>query len=455
MSTIMPFVCKHSIRMLLVFFVVVPAVLKAQDTTRISLFFAGDIMGHDSQIAAAYDPTKKAYDYSWAFKHIKPYSSAADLAFANLEVTLAGKPYKGYPQFSSPDALAVAVKEAGFDILVTANNHCVDRGRKGLERTVRVLDSLEIPHTGTFRDSAERVKNNPLMIYKNGFTIALLNYTYGTNGLPVHKPNIVNMIDTVLIRKDIAKARQLKPDVVIVFTHWGSEYESLPRKTQKDVAEFCFRKGAQLVVGAHPHVIQPMEWRRESNQFVAYSLGNFISGQRNRYTDGGSMALVQLQKVIFADDSSATSIDSAGYYLEYNYRTPVGKKYTIVPSADGDAKNKKLIADSASRAAYNLFLKDSRALYKKHNINVAEITSAPVAKVKGYRILLLTTRPDEDPWKILTSQQLYVHGVDRFPNGDGTISWTTGAFDSEGAAIKYLERYKKQHPEASIIPFRE
>jgi poly-gamma-glutamate capsule biosynthesis protein CapA/YwtB (metallophosphatase superfamily) len=455
MSTIMPFVYKHSLRMLVAFFFVSPMVLNGQDTTRISLFFAGDIMGHDSQIAAAYDPAKKTYDYSWAFKHVKPYASAADLAFANLEVTLAGKPYKGYPQFSSPDALAVAVKEAGFDILVTANNHCVDRGRKGLERTVRILDSLEIPHTGTFRDSVDRIKNNPLMIYKNGFAIALLNYTYGTNGLPVYKPNIVNLIDTVLIRKDIEKAKELKPDILIVFTHWGSEYESLPRKTQKDVAEFCFRKGAQLVVGAHPHVIQPMEWRQESNQFVAYSLGNFISGQRNRYTDGGAMALVHLQKVIFAVDSSTTSIDSAGYYLEYNYRTPVGKKYTILPAADGDAKNRKLVADSASRAAYDLFLKDSRALYKKHNINVTEIKGPPVPEIKRFRILLLKTRPNEDPWKILTSQQLYVHGVDRFPNGDGTISWTTGAFGTEEDAMRYLERYRHQHPEATIIPVQE
>jgi poly-gamma-glutamate capsule biosynthesis protein CapA/YwtB (metallophosphatase superfamily) len=425
----------------------------SQDTTRISLFFAGDIMGHDSQIGAAYNPAKKAYDYSFAFKHIQPYISDADLAFANLEVTLAGPPYQGYPQFSSPDALAKNIKEAGFDVLVTANNHCVDRGKKGLVRTVDILDSLAIPHTGTFRDSTDREKNNPLMLYKNGFTIALLNYTYGTNGLPVHKPTIVNLIDTALIRRDILKAKQSKPDVIIIFTHWGAEYESLPRKIQKDVANFCFRNGAQLVIGAHPHVIQPMEWRKQSNQFIAYSLGNFVSGQRKRYTDGGAMAKIQLKKIIFAEDSSSTVIDSAGYFLEWNHRTPAGKKYTIIPASNGDKKNKQIVLDSASRAAYDLFLKDSRALYKKYNVNVSEITNGPVQNVSRYRILLLTTKPNEDPWKILTSQQHYIHGVDKKENADGSIFWTTGAFTSEQQALKYLQKYREEHPESKIVSY--
>lgn len=410
-------------------------------------------MGHDSQIAAAYDPAKKVHDYSYVFKYIKPYIAEADLAFANLEVTLAGSPYIGYPQFSSPDALARSIKEAGFDVLVTANNHCVDRGRKGLERTIDVLDSLAIPHTGTFKDSVDRRENNPLMLYKNGFNIALLNYTYGTNGLPVTKPNIVNRIDTAMIRQDLNKAKESKPDVIIVFTHWGTEYESLPRKTQKDVADFCFENGAHLVIGAHPHVIQPMEWRKETNQFVAYSLGNFISGQRKRYTDGGAMTKVQLKKIIYAADSSVTAIDSAGYFLEYNHRTPRGKKYTIVPATDGDKKNKQVILDSASRAAYDLFLKDSRALYSKHNLGVQEINKLPNQNLTRYRILLLTTKQSEDPWKILTSQQHYIHGVDKKENDDGTIWWTTGAFTSEERALKYLQKYQQEHPESKIISY--
>ena len=121
----------------------------AQDTTRLSLLFAGDIMGHDSQIASAYDAKRKVYDYTSCFQFVKPYVDSVDLAIGNLELTLAGPPYKGYPQFSSPDALLTTLKDIGFDVLVTANNHCVDRGRKGLERTITMLDSFKIAHTGT------------------------------------------------------------------------------------------------------------------------------------------------------------------------------------------------------------------------------------------------------------------------------------------------------------------
>jgi poly-gamma-glutamate synthesis protein (capsule biosynthesis protein) len=141
----------------------------------------------------------------------------------NLEVTLAGPPYKGYPQFSAPDELAIALKEIGMDVLVTANNHSLDRGRKGVERTIEMLDSLKIIHTGTFRDTVNRMNDYPLFIQKNGFVLALLNYTYGTNGIPIPEPNVVNMLDTVLMKKDITRAKEGKPDFIVVFTHWRKE----------------------------------------------------------------------------------------------------------------------------------------------------------------------------------------------------------------------------------------
>ena len=130
-------------------------------------------------------PTKKTYDYSSCFRFVKPYVDSVDLAIGNLELTLAGPPYTGYPQFGSPDALGTTLKDIGFDVLVTANNHCVDRGRKGLERTIMMLDSFKIAHTGTFVDSLARVNESPLIVEKNGFKLAILNYTYGTNGIPV------------------------------------------------------------------------------------------------------------------------------------------------------------------------------------------------------------------------------------------------------------------------------
>jgi len=367
---------KRRIFLLLITVLSVPA--DAQDTTRISLLFAGDVMGHDSQIASAYDDIKHAYDYTSCFQFIKPYIEAADVAIANLEVTLAGPPYKGYPQFSSPDALASTLKKIGFDALVTANNHCVDRGRRGLERTIAVLDSLEILHTGTFVDTVSWLNDSPLIIERNGFSLALLNYTYGTNGLPVSKSNKVNLLDTMAMGSDLAKAKGLSPDAIIVFTHWGIEYESLPSKAVKELTEFCFRHGATLVIGSHPHVLQPMEWRAGTNQFVAYSLGNFVSGQRKQFTDGGAMAYLELKKVQYTPDSAVTTIDSAGYYLQWVYRTTDSDRdYYVLPVSGVDTDSISGMVDKASASAFKTFVRDSRALYEKHNVDVGEVKGLP------------------------------------------------------------------------------
>jgi poly-gamma-glutamate capsule biosynthesis protein CapA/YwtB (metallophosphatase superfamily) len=427
--------------------------INAQDTTRLSLLFGGDVMGHDSQIASAYDPVRKVYDYTSCFQFIKPYIETADLAISNLEVTLAGPPHKGYPQFSSPDALASDLKKSGWDVLVTSNNHCVDRGLQGLERTIDILDKLDIPHTGTFKDSADRAAHYPLMLHKNGFTIALLNYTFSTNGLPVSKPNIVNMIDTAKIHRDLRVARSKNPDVIIVFTHWGVEYQSLPSKSQKDVTEFCFKHGATMVIGAHPHVIQPMEWRKDKNQFVVYSLGNYVSGQRKRYTDGGALAYLELEKVMYAPDSSQTRIDSAAYYLQWVHRTvDANKDYYVLP-VPATESNVKFIKDETSRAAYAMFVSDSRALYTRHNKAVSEIKTTPSDEVI-YKVLLATTGATEEPWNILTSQQAYVWGVDREKLSDGSVRWLSGKFNSRAKAEVYRQRYISQHPGATIVAYR-
>ena len=337
-------------------------------------------MGHDSQIASAFESRSNSYDYAPCFRFVTPVTQAPDLAIANLEVTLAGPPYQGYPQFSSPDALARQLQTSGFDALVTANNHCIDRGKKGLDRTIAQLDSLGMPHTGTFVDSTARVNQTPLMIRKNGFYLALLNYTYGTNGIPIPKGSIVNLLDTALMRRHIEIAKALKPDAIIVFTHWGTEYQSLPEKRQIDLTEFCFRLGVQLVIGAHPHVIQPMEWRKEQNQFVAYSLGNFVSGQRKRYTDGGAMAYIELEKVHYTSDSAVTRIRNAEYMLQYVYRTVDAQKdYYVIPVIPTDLSGPSFIKDTASAAAFKTFVDDSRLLYRKHNKNVEERKELPVA----------------------------------------------------------------------------
>jgi poly-gamma-glutamate capsule biosynthesis protein CapA/YwtB (metallophosphatase superfamily) len=426
----------------------------AQDTTRLSLLFLGDIMQHDSQISDAWNKTLKKYDYNPCFQFVKPYIQAADLAIGNLELTLAGPPYKGYPQFSAPDALLFALKEMGMDVLVTANNHCVDTGKKGLERTVLMLDSLDIPHTGTFVDEVAKLNEHPLLVEKNGFSLAILNYTYGTNGMPVTKPNLVNMIDTTAIRADLVKARSLRPDIIIAFMHWGSEYQSLPSKWQKDVAELCFRHGAQLVIGAHPHVLQPMEWRKDKGQLVAYSLGNFVSGQRKRYTDGGAMITMELEKIAFGADSAVTRIDTANYVLEWVYRTADAEKnYYVLPVRTFEKDTTGFIRDAASKEAFRIFATDSRALYKKYNVHIPESQNIPPDSLIRYRVLLQATNAAPGSSPAQTPQLPY--GVETEKDENGNELFYSGSFQEEKAAEKYRSKLAKQfgYPDAQIVRF--
>ncbi len=332
-----------------------------QDTLRLSVLFTGDIMQHDSQIAAAFDPASATYDYKPCFEHIKPVLSAPDLTIGNLELTFAGPPYKGYPQFSAPDALLEALKEAGFDALVTANNHCVDRGKKGLERTIDLLDSAGIRHTGTFKDTLDWLNNYPLLLESKGFRLSLLNYTSGMNGLPVEGPNKVNRIDTASIAADLTKAARQQADMIIVFMHWGTEYQRAPNDWQKQVAEFCFRHGAGMVIGSHPHVLQPVDWRKEQGRLVAYSLGNFVSGQRDRYRNGGMMLQVTLEK-ISASATHITRIKDVGYQLGYVHRAQDARRtYQILPVANFE-NDSSVVKLRSARESLIQFKDDSRLL---------------------------------------------------------------------------------------------
>ncbi|MBL7857026.1 MAG: CapA family protein [Cyclobacteriaceae bacterium] len=420
-----------------------------QDTTRLSLLFLGDIMQHDSQIAAAYDPTTQRYDYGSCFQFVKPYIQSADIAIGNLEVTLAGPPYKGYPQFSAPDELVHSLKSIGMDVLVTANNHCVDRGKKGLERTIEMLDSINLPHTGTFADEASRLNDYPLFIQKNGFKLALLNFTYGTNGLPVYKPNVVNMIDTAQIRQDLVQAKKHKPDAIIIFAHWGAEYQNLPMKIQVDLTSFFFKHGAQLVIGAHPHVIQPMEWRKDKNQLVAYSLGNFVSGQRKRYTDGGAMIRVELEKIAFKPDSIVTSIDTAGFILQWVYRTvDAKKKYYVLPIPDFESDTTNFIKDAASVLAMKTFITDSRELLSRHNLSITEWSAKPVDANVSYSVQLTDfDSPIRD--SIHSSLTFYEWNEERDASGRQVVF--SGEFKSKKQADQHCEKLKALGAHQAVV----
>lgn len=337
-----------------------------------SLLFLGDIMGHGPQITSA-QKANGSYDYTPCFKYIKDEISAVDVAIGNLEVTLAGPPYKGYPQFSSPDELAVACQDAGIDVLVTSNNHSCDRGGQGIVRTIDVLDSLKIMHTGTFLDSLDRQKRYPLIIDSDCMRIAILNYTYGTNGLPYPEPTIVNMIDKALMKRDLELAKSKNVDKIIVLTHWGSEYKLQPVDYQIDHGQFLFENGADIIIGSHPHVLEKMVWEKKSDslnkeRLIVYSLGNFVSNQRKRYTDGGAMFKMTLKK-----SGSETSIKDAGYMLTWVYipQEKSKKTYHILPASKYENKA-DFFQNTEDFEKMKSFINDSRHLFESENLNVPE-----------------------------------------------------------------------------------
>lgn len=333
---------------------------------KLTLIFAGDLMQHQGQIDAA--RTTRGFDYSDCFKYVKEEISKADIAIGNLEVTLGGKPYAGYPTFSAPDEYLAAIKDAGFDVLTTANNHCLDRGKKGLERTLLMLDSLNLSHAGTYVNATARVHNYPLLIEQNGFRIALLSYTYGTNGIKVTAPNVVNYIDREQISADIDSARLKRPDAIIACMHWGNEYQSLPSPEQASLADWLIEHGVTHIIGCHPHVVQPLELRTDSlrdvQHVVAYSLGNFISNMTGRRTDGGLVFKLELTK-----DTARTYVSDCGYSLVWTARPVLSQKknYTLYPLC---TETNSLPKEARNRL--KIFVNDTRTLFRKHNLNIDE-----------------------------------------------------------------------------------
>ena len=355
------------VRVGLFFFLFLPFSLSAQEFGRITLLFAGDLMQHQWQIDAARRPDG-SYDYTPCFQYVKEEVSRADVAIANLEVTLAGRPYRGYPQFSAPDEYAQAVKEAGFDVLLTANNHCLDRRQKGLERTIRVLDSLQIPSVGTYTDKSDRESRYPLIIERNGFRIALLAYTYATNGIEAQAPNIVNYIDKAQIMEDIRKARMQKADVIIACMHWGIEYRMLPEYQERQMADWVIAQGVDHVIGGHPHVLQPMEIRPDdytaARHVVVYSLGNYISNMSAPNTDGGAMLKLELKRI-----GHITALADCSYSLVWTSRPSLrgGGNYLLYPAANPP---EGITPEEKSRLS--TFLQKARNLFKKNNIDIKE-----------------------------------------------------------------------------------
>lgn len=281
-----------------------------------TLAMCGDVMSHMPVTNDAWDGALGIYDYTPIFEAARPYVEGADYAVANLETTLWTEgPYSGYPAFRSPAALADDLKELGFDLMLTANNHCLDRGFDGLTATLDLLDQAGLAHVGTARSEEEAQPDAAIHVADvGGISVAFLGYTYGTNGIPLPsgKDYAVNLFntdymttlstpDTERLEADLAAARALDPDLIAVMIHWGVEYQTTQNAYQEELADLLIANGADLVLGGHSHVPQPLETRTvtapdgtQRTGFVCYSLGNFISSQVDPLTDTTAVLTLEL-----------------------------------------------------------------------------------------------------------------------------------------------------------------
>ena len=293
-----------------------------QDKT-VNLVSIGDIMCHNTNYQTAYNSSTKTYDFAPAFVNIAKYVEKGDIAIGNLETTLSGKEigYSGYPTFNSPEELGVAIKNIGVDVVSTANNHCMDKGSKGIVNTLDNLDQIGISHTGTNRTKEEQ--DTILVKEVNGLKIAFLSFTYGTNGIniPSGKEYLVNLIDKDLILEQIELAKRQNPDIICASMHWGIEYAQKQNKEQEQLADLLFKNGVDIIFGNHAHVIEPMEKRTitlddgtQKEGFVVYAQGNFISAQVKEHTRSTIILDMNITK---KGETGKLSIDSVDYIPVY------------------------------------------------------------------------------------------------------------------------------------------
>lgn len=290
----------------------------------------GDTLCHNTQYWDAYNSSTKQYDFSYVYDNIKDYTSSADITIGSLETTFAGEDrgYSNYPVFNSPDSLATGLKDIGVDVISLAGNHALDYGYSGICRTIDVLDNVGISHLGTYKSAEDQ--NKILIKDVKGVKIAFINYTYGTNGIPVpsDKPYCLNLIDKDLISKQIKQAKEQNVDMIVACMHWGTEYKTSANDEQKELADFLFKSGVDIILGNHPHVLEPMEKKTitlddgsTKDVFVVYALGNFTADQRAEITRDSAILNLDITK----DSDGKILINKVSYVPIYMYKNSAAK----------------------------------------------------------------------------------------------------------------------------------
>lgn len=301
----------------------------------------GDIMFHMPQVKASYLGNGN-YDFRDDFKYVKKYIDNADISIANFETVTAGndKKFSGFPQFNSPKETLFALKETGFDIISTANNHSLDQGKEGVINTIKYAKEYGLKNVGTY----EKPQTEYLIQEKNGIKLGFLAYTYGLNGLDFYLSEeelgyMINLIDEEKIKSDIESIKE-EVDLVVASVHWGNEYEREPNDSQIDLGHKMVEWGANIVLGSHPHVLQRSEIIKNDGKdnFIIYSQGNFFSNQRgdtmgNTFTEDGVMVEIDIEKDITNDKTFIKNIEFLPTWID-KYNKDGKDVYRILPTKD-------------------------------------------------------------------------------------------------------------------------
>lgn len=340
-----------------------------QSKDSITLLFVGDAMQHEAQLDQAKLAGGGTHNYDGCFDLIAPFIKQADYAVVNLEVPLGGGPvYRGYPCFSAPDSYAKAIRDAGFDLFLTANNHALDSGDKAARRTLTALDSLGVDHIGSYYDAAQREKLVPFVKNIGGYNIGFLNYTYGTNGIEPKEGMEIALIDREKMAREIKKTREAGAEIVVVTVHWGVEYVLHENENQRKLAQFLIDQDVDLIIGSHPHVIQPMRVERNEktgkNVLVVYSLGNFISNMKTGDTRGGALVRANIRR-----DANGKAYFSTADYDTFFSAKPTGKSdnFRVIPSWMAD----KVPAGQTDH--WRIFNNSARKVFDSENVAVPAI----------------------------------------------------------------------------------
>lgn len=332
----------------------------------------GDTLCHKPLFNAAYNKKIGIYDFSPMFKYVEKYFKNSTINIGNCESPMAGaeKGYSGYPRFNAPEHLAIDLKELGVDIMTTANNHSLDKGFSGLESTLNFLDESEITHVGTARTEEEQ--NTILFKDLNGIKTAFLAYTYGTNGITVPKDKkfCINLIDKDFMLKQINQAKEEGAELIVVSMHWGIEYQTTENVEQDKLAEFLIKNGVDIILGSHPHVLQPMKMLKvETNEgeekegLVIFSQGNFFSNQSQENTQNTAIFNIQVKK---SGETGKVTVENVTYIPIYVNIKEFGAKdrYELL-DLNEIIRSYEAGEDEWSEKMYKLALKERKKCIKK------------------------------------------------------------------------------------------